>query len=218
MPTVFVSHSSVDKRFVGALTKALNERGIPTWVDDKQIKVGQPIPRRISEGIAACDFFLIVISKAAIKSQWVENELNSAYFHAARKRTDIILPILLERVDLPALLQPLRYADFSTSFERGMHELLRSLEIDQAEVPFLTRQERRTKILHMLTTVDKHGELPSETMSLVEDESYLSLFEENLSLYASRRVLNNSLYALRDRKSTRLNSSHRIQSRMPSSA
>jgi hypothetical protein len=196
MPSVFVSHSTQDKKFVTALTTALNERGILTWVDDKQIKVGQPIPRRISEGIASCDFFLIVISKAAIQSRWVENELNSAYFQAVRKRTDAILPVLLERVDLPSLLQPLRYADFTNSFDKGLHDLLRSLEVDKEEIPFLTRQERQAKIQHMLSTVNKHGDLPSETMFLVEDESYLALFEEKLSLNASRRVLINSLYAL----------------------
>ena len=196
MPSVFVSHSTADKKFVSALTKALNERGILTCVDDKQIKVGQPIPRGIAEGIASCDFFLIVVSKAAIRSQWVENELNSAYFEVARQRTDT-LPILLEKVDLPILLRPLRYADFSKSFENGISELLRSLEIDEEEIPFLSRQERQARIRHMLTIVDKHGELPSETISFVEDESDLTLFEENLSLSVRRRVLTNSLYALR---------------------
>jgi len=196
MPSVFVSHSTADKKFVSALTKALNERGILTCVDDKQIKVGQPIPRGIAEGIASCDFFLIVVSKAAIRSQWVENELNSAYFEVARQRTDT-LPILLEKVDLPILLRPLRYADFSKSFENGISELLRSLAIDEEGIPFLSRQERQARIRHMLTIVDKHGELPSETISFVEDESDLTLFEENLSLSVRRRVLTNSLYALR---------------------
>lgn len=197
MPSVFISHSSLDKKFVSTLTKALNERGINTWVDDKQIKVGQPIPRRISEGIAACEFFLVVISRAAIQSRWVEGELNSAHFHAARNKSDTILPVLLERVDLPALLQPLRYADFSKSFELGIRDLLRSLEIDEAEIPFLSRWERQAKIRQILSTTDKRGELPSEAISLVEDESYLTLFEQNLRLSIHRRVLINSLYALR---------------------
>ena len=84
----------------------------------------------------------------------------------------------------------------ASHLKRGMRELLRSLEIDEAEVPFLSHQERPAKIRHLLSTVNKHGELPNEAMSLVEDESFLGLFEENLSLSARRRVLTNSLYAL----------------------
>src|ERR1035441_2505228 len=197
MPSVFVSHSSVDKKFVAVLAAALNERGILTWVDDRQIKVGQPIPRRIEEGISSCDFFLIVVSRAALESKWVENELQSAYFQAAQRRADLILPVLLEKVELPAMLRPLRFADFTASFEFGLSELLLSLAIDEAEIPFLTRQQRRTRIKQLLNTVDKHGALPSEAMSLVEDESYLDLFEGNLDLNVVRRVLINSLYALR---------------------
>ena len=76
----------------------------------------------------------------------------------------------------------------------GFSELL---EIDEEEIPFLSRQEREARIRHMLTIVDKYGELPDETISLVEDESYLALFEENLGLSVHRRVLTNSLSALR---------------------
>ena len=78
MPSVFISHSSKDKKFVRELVKALKEQSVTAWVDDKQIKVGQPIPLRIAEGIRRCDFFLVVLSRAATESRWVENELNSA--------------------------------------------------------------------------------------------------------------------------------------------
>jgi len=196
MASVFISHSSHDKKFVALLAKALNERHVDTWVDDRQIKVGQPIPRRISEGISSSDFFLIVISNAAIQSRWVENELNSAYFQAAQQRTDSILPVLLEPVDLPLLLRALRYADFTGTFERGLHDLLDSLEIDEAGIPFLSPLERRSRITALLSTSDHHGQLPSNVISLVEDESYLDIFESKLSFAVNRRLLNNSLYAL----------------------
>jgi len=197
MTSVFISHSSKDKEFVLKLAKALNEHGVMTWVDHRQIKVGQPIPRRIAEGISHSDFFLIVLSESAVASRWVESELNSAYFKAARQKADAILPVLLENVELPTLLCALKYADFSESFDEGFTELLRTLAIDKDELPFLTRTQRRTKIKAMLTSEDKFGQLPSEVIALVEDESYLDLFEDNIDIKTDRRVLTNSLYAIR---------------------
>jgi hypothetical protein len=196
MPSVFVSYSSHDKKFVNVLTKELNDRGIITWVDYKQIKVGQPIPRRISEGIISSDYFLIVISSSAVHSQWVENELNSAYFKAAQNKRDSILPILLEKIDLPLLLKPLKYADFSESFDSGMKDLLQSMKINEAEIPFLNRQDRRARIISLLSEVNQFGELPSEAIAFVEDESYIDLFEKNLHITENRRVLLNSIYAI----------------------
>ena len=78
-----------------------------------------------------------------------------------------------------------------------MNELLGSLKIDEEEIVFLSRDERRARIRAMLTSTDKFGQLPSEVISLVEDESYLDLFETNMNMKVDRRVLRNSLYAIR---------------------
>lgn len=196
MPSVFISHSSKDKKFVAILAKALNDRGIVTWVDDWRIKVGQPIPGRIAQGISRSDFFLIVLSQAATESRWVENELNSAYFEATRQSKDSVLPVLLEKVEIPTLLRSVKYADFSESFDKGLNDLLGSLEINEDEIPFLTTAERRANIKSLLTTVNKSGELPTEAIAMVEDESYLDLFGENLDIKADRRLLRNSLLAI----------------------
>ncbi len=197
MPSVFISHSSKDKPFVRRLAKALNKRGVTTWVDDRQIVVGHPIPSRIAHGISRCDFFLVVLSHFGLDSTWVERELNSAYFRAASQKADAILPVLIESVPIPTLLSSLKYADFSKSFSDGLRDLLRSLSINEEEIPFLTRNERRARIKATLTSVNRFGDLPSEVMTLVEDESYLDLFEEHLNITTDRRLLHNSLYALR---------------------
>ena len=168
MPSVFISHSSKDKKFVAILAKALNDRGIVTWVDDWRIKVGQPIPGRIAQGISRSDFFLIVLSQAATESRWVENELNSAYFEATRQSKDSVLPVLLEKVEIPTLLRSVKYADFSESFDKGLNDLLGSLEINEDEIPFLTTAERRANIKSLLTTVNKSGELPTEAIAMMD--------------------------------------------------
>ena len=43
MPTVFLSHTSIDKPFVEKLASDLKRLGIESWVDKYEIKVGESI-------------------------------------------------------------------------------------------------------------------------------------------------------------------------------
>lgn len=196
MPKLFISHSSLDKTFVRRLTNNLRKRNVRTWVDERQIKVGQPIPRRIQEGISQCDFFLIVVSEASVRSKWVEQELNSAYFAAVSNRRDSILPVLVDNVELPKAIRHLKFADFRDSFATGLKELLNTFDINEEAIEFLSRAERLARIRTLLSETDEHGEMPSEIISLVEDETYLPIFEQHLSPCTERLVLLNSLDAI----------------------
>lgn len=197
MSSVFISYSRVDKEFVDKLASQLRSQGISVWIDDRQIKVGQKIPRRIKEGIFNSDYFLIVISRGAVKSNWVKEELDSAYFEAVVNKPDSILPVLLDDMPMPKELQSLKYADFRQNFEQGFQELMRVFEIDEDYIEFLPRSEREKRIRQLLNTVDKWGEMPSEIVALVEDESYLPLFEDNLRHTQRKQIVYNSVDAIK---------------------
>ena len=53
-------------------------RGVETFLDDKAIKVGDQIPKRIVYGISESDYLIYIISKSSVQSAWVEEELNIA--------------------------------------------------------------------------------------------------------------------------------------------
>jgi hypothetical protein len=197
MANVFISHSAIDKPFVRTLADELRRRRISVWIDEEQIKVGQPIPRRIQDGISCCEYFLLVISQQAVRSRWVEDELNSASFAAIVDACKTILPVLIEDVDVPKQVRHLKCADFGKTFESGLTELLAAFKIDTDEITFLTRSERIATIESLLLATGANGEMPTEIEELVEDESYLPLFEQKLSNTTDRRVLHNSLEALR---------------------
>jgi hypothetical protein len=150
MVTVFLSHSSKDKSFVRKLAKALDEKGIPTWLDEVDIRVGDSIPEEIGRAINRCDLFCIVISSNSNGSVWVQRELNSYVPKMIRKQGKI-LPCLIEQVDLPPLLSDLKYANFSQSFDDGFHELLRVLEIQQELERQNRAKEEREGFANLLT-------------------------------------------------------------------
>lgn len=129
----FISHSSKDKPFVRQLAADLVASGVQVWIDEQRIRVGDPIPERVAQGVADSDFFLVVISKASVASPWVQKELNQALVHEIEKRRVRVMPVLLDRLELPESIREKKYADFTESYAKGLSELLlsiRALEVN----------------------------------------------------------------------------------------
>jgi len=47
LPTVFLSHNHADKPFVRRLAADLDNQGIPYWLDEAEIKVGESLIEKI---------------------------------------------------------------------------------------------------------------------------------------------------------------------------
>lgn len=123
-PKIFVCHSSKDQAFVRWLVARLKEDGIETWFDEVEIKIGEPIYQKINEGLKHSDFFAIVLSKASVVSKWVQEELGSASnMEKYSNRGIFVLPLLLEKCDVPPLLLNRRYANFNEDKEAAYSEL-----------------------------------------------------------------------------------------------
>lgn len=196
MASIFISHSSHDKRFVNRLARELRRRGLSVWIDDRQIKVGHKISARIEDGIANSDYFLIVLSRHAVESAWVNEELDSAHFQAIENRRHSLLPVLIDEVQVPSRLRGYKYADFRASFARGMKALLDVFEIEKDYADTLPDATRHELIEKLLKTTDKWGELPPGVIALVKDASELKLLETNLIVTAEKQVLYNTVDAI----------------------
>jgi hypothetical protein len=123
----FLSHSSHDKPVIRQLATDLTAAGITVWLDEQRIKVGDSIPEQIAQGLAASDFFVIALSKQSVASEWVKHELNNALVSAIAQRKVKVLPVKLDDVEVPAVLQDKRYADFSKSYKEGLRELIEAM-------------------------------------------------------------------------------------------
>ena len=127
---VFVSHSSSDKPFVRRLKDSLQERGITVWLDEAEIRVGESIPEKVAEGIAAAEAFCIVISQASHNSKWVTRELN-VFLPRFVQTSGVVLPCRLDGAPLPGLISDVKYADFSTSYEEGLEALFGAIRVKE---------------------------------------------------------------------------------------
>lgn len=135
MPKVFLSHTHIDKGFVERLAKDLNRLGIESWYDSYEIKVGESIFWRVEEGLRESEYFAIVLSPEALKSEWVKAEIETAWHNKMLERERAILPILYRDCELPSLMRGIKYADFTDDYEKGLKDLALVFGIKDASVP-----------------------------------------------------------------------------------
>lgn len=121
---VFISHSSKDKQFATWLSVDLASRGHVPWLDEWRIRAGESIPTKISEGIEQCDFIIVILSEHAASSKWVEREWQAKYWSEVTGGGVTVIPVLLRECEIPLLLRTKKYADFSTSYNHGLEDLL----------------------------------------------------------------------------------------------
>ena len=125
---VFISHSSLDKPFAKMLCMDLEANGYIPWLDEWDIKVGESIPERVSNGLQEADFVIVILSENAISSKWVEREWQSKYWNEIEHDRIHVLPLLLKDCKIPELLKTKKYADFRKDFNTGLKDLLAALE------------------------------------------------------------------------------------------
>jgi two-component system, response regulator, stage 0 sporulation protein F len=124
---LFLSHSSKDKSFAGKLANRLKSEGYLVWYDDWEIKIGDSIIEKVQEGVRESDFLLIILSTCSVSSEWVHEELNSAMIKNIEQKGVCVLPLLIEKCEIPAFLKDKKYADFSKDFDQPYNFLIDSI-------------------------------------------------------------------------------------------
>jgi hypothetical protein len=125
MTRVFVSHSSRDRQIVEERVIALlNRYGIQTWYSPDSIQGAQDWEHRIKQGLADCDWFLVVVSKNSIASKWVKAEVSLAL----KEREGKVLPVVIDDsnpTDLYLLLGGIHYVRFDKDWTGARRDLLK---------------------------------------------------------------------------------------------
>ena len=94
----FISYSSKDEIFVEKLHSDLVSRRVKCFFAPKDISIGDKIRPTIYEAIKNHSKLLLVISAASIESNWVENEVESAFEEENRLDQNILFPIRIDEV------------------------------------------------------------------------------------------------------------------------
>ncbi len=118
---VFICHSSKDNSVIESLIKDLKKENITYWVDAEQIKFGDSITEKITEGLETSNYIVPCLSKNLMTSGWTRAEYGSILngeFSGNSKRK--VIPLLLEDFDviyIPTLLRDKKRVLYSNKAE-----------------------------------------------------------------------------------------------------
>ena len=136
---VFVSYSTKDKDFARRLAGDLERAGMEVWLDERELRIGESLAA-IGPAIRGSGSLVVVVSRAASESAWVEREIGLANKLGVR-----VLPVLLEDVQSWAQnwLPDLAHADFrrKQDYRRSTQRLIAAMEGGGDERRFLRAKE-----------------------------------------------------------------------------
>lgn len=137
MPSVFLSHSSKDKFFARELAARLQAKGVKVWLDEVELRVGDSLTQKIGSAIEENDYLAVVLSRHSVNSEWVQKELQVALQKEFREKRVVVLPLLLEPVEMPPFLRDKLYADFSdpARFDEALPKVLKAVGVPEKDIP-----------------------------------------------------------------------------------
>lgn len=120
---IFMSYSRRELGFVDDLVSKLEGENYDVWLDYRALVPGSPWGEQINKGLEEADTVLLVVSKAAIASEYVATE----WRHFLKTKQRFIL-LIFEAVDLPKELEKFEWVDFRGNYQAGLQELLSQLK------------------------------------------------------------------------------------------
>ena len=92
----FVSYSHQDAGFAGRLVVWLGAAGIPVWLDETSLGVGEKVARALPDEMSQCRGMLLLASRRSMESNWVRQEINAALLENVENPAFAITIIRLE--------------------------------------------------------------------------------------------------------------------------
>jgi hypothetical protein len=130
---VFISYSHQDKVVVEKIISRLKIEGHDIWVDSIKLRPGDNFSRKIEEGLEQADALIVVISYNSFRSKWVQAEFSAIALQQISKRERRIIPVKIDRSEVPGYLADRIYLDLSENFEAGLERLIELLRVTTPE-------------------------------------------------------------------------------------
>ncbi len=142
-PKIFLSHNSKDKPFVRQLAQDLDVQGIGYWLDEAELSVGDSLIERIQEGFDDVNYVAIILSQNSIQSRWVQKEMSVALTLEIMGKPIRVLPLVLEKVEIPTFLIDKVYLDFTSEFtyQDSLTQLVKGVGLVFNKRAFLGRND-----------------------------------------------------------------------------
>jgi hypothetical protein len=137
----FISYSSKDQAFADRLHADLQNKGVRCWFAPHDMPTGAKILDAIDEAVRLREKLLLVLSEHAIASDWVEDEVTTAFEEERKRKKTVLFPIRLDDMVMEtkeawaAKLRARNIGDFicwkeHDAYHKAFERLLRDLKVE----------------------------------------------------------------------------------------
>lgn len=161
-----MAHASEDKPIVERLANDLEAISVDVWFDKWELRVGDSLLDKISEGVASNDYIVVFLSRHSVQSKWVRLELNAGLMRELEENRIVLLPALLEDCAVPPLLKVKKWANFIAGYENGLDELLAAIFPNSTSAIRRSKQYRTS--LHLIAGLSQTDQCGSNTLNAVQ--------------------------------------------------
>jgi uncharacterized protein YjbI with pentapeptide repeats len=137
----FISYSDKDKAFAERLHADLQNQGVRCWFAPHDMPIGAKITDALDEAIRLRDKLLLILSDAAITSDWVEDEVTTAFEEERRRGGVVLFPVRIDDAVMQtseawaAKLRARHIGDFrrwkeDDSYQESFERLMRDLRVE----------------------------------------------------------------------------------------
>ena len=141
----FISYSAKDQVFADRLHADLQNKGVWCWFAPHNLPIGAKTWDAIDEAIRLRDKLPLILSKASIASEWVEDEVNKAYAEERSRKEVILFPIRIDEAVMTTaepwaakLRDQRNIGDFRqwkrpSEYQKSLDRLLRDLKAERGK-------------------------------------------------------------------------------------
>ena len=174
MNMVFVSYSHEDENAVTRLRDELRESGLQVWDAGGRLAPGEDT-LKIFENIGNSRYFVLILSEASGRSEWVRKETDCALNRQIKYGKPTLIPVQIDFADLPidmsTAISNLRMVDLrSHNYSRGLEEL-RACLAGVEGIP-KSRPVRFRAFIESLMILDNEVWMKVDTLSTLGVEVY----------------------------------------------
>jgi hypothetical protein len=138
----FISYSSKDTEFAERLHADLQSKGVRCWFAPEDLKIGEKLRPSFDLAIHSHDKLMVVLSRNAVGSVWVEKEVETAFEKEHRQNRTVLFPIRLDDAVMETseawaadIRRTRHIGDFhdwkdSASYKKAFARLLRDLQTE----------------------------------------------------------------------------------------
>ncbi len=148
---IFLSYSYADKEKAMLLAERLQSTGFDIVTDYKDISYGDRIFDEVKYLFQSSDFVLVLLSKSLFESPYFKFEYTQDFFQQTRQRKISVIPVLIEKCNIPSDFLEYEIFNLTTDFDKGLNKILQRIKaIPEVSFEILNHRDFEEMIYDLL--------------------------------------------------------------------